>query len=54
MVCFSGILLAIIDRMKTGKGQVIDSNIVEGVSYVGSWLISMKNDYFSGKRGENW
>lgn len=52
--CFSGILLAIIDRFRTGKGQVIDSNIVEGISYVGSWLISSKNEYFSEERGTNW
>lgn len=53
-MCFTGILLALIDRSKTGKGQVIDSNIVEGISYIGSWLMRSKNELFSEPRGNNW
>lgn len=34
----SGILAAIIDRASTGKGQVIDANMVEGAAYMGSWV----------------
>lgn len=54
LVCVMGILLGLIDRNRTGMGQVIDSNIVEGVSYVGSWLLKAKNTYFTKDRGSNW
>lgn len=54
LMCLTGILLALIDRNKTGRGQVIDSNIVEGISYLGSWLMRSKNVLFNEPRGNNW
>lgn len=53
LICFSGILLALLERNKTGKGQVIDSNIVEGLSYLGSWLIKSQKMLFANTRGTN-
>lgn len=38
LMCAIGILLALFERTKSGKGQVIDANMVEGTSYLGSWL----------------
>lgn len=34
MVCFVGILLALFARVRTGKGQVVETNMVDGVSYL--------------------
>jgi alpha-methylacyl-CoA racemase len=34
LVCFVGILLALISRTKTGKGQIVEANMVDGVSYL--------------------
>jgi len=38
LLCAFGILLALIERTKSGKGQVIDSSISEGSAYVSSWI----------------
>ncbi len=38
LVCALGILIAIIERTKSGKGQVIDAAMVDGASYVGSFV----------------
>ncbi len=42
MTCALGIMAAIIERANTGKGQVVDSNMVEGTAYVSSWLFKYK------------
>lgn len=34
LMCFAGILLAVVARSQTGKGQVVESNMVDGVSYI--------------------
>ena len=34
LTCAFGILLALFERQKSGKGQVIDSNMVEAVNYI--------------------
>lgn len=38
LICALGICLALLSREKTGKGQIIDANMVEGSAYVSSWL----------------
>ncbi|RWS28443.1 Alpha-methylacyl-CoA racemase-like protein [Leptotrombidium deliense] len=38
LICALGICLALIERANSGKGQVIDTSIVEGSNYVSSWL----------------
>lgn len=54
MVCTMGICMAIIERYKSGKGQVVDANITEGISYVGSWLMSSQNSILWGNpKGQN-
>jgi len=53
-VCALGIMAALLERGSSGKGQVIDSNMVEGAAYVGSWLFTKKSPAQWGKpRGEN-
>lgn len=34
LICFAGILLALISRSGTGAGQVVEANMVDGVSYL--------------------
>ncbi|XP_060869387.1 alpha-methylacyl-CoA racemase [Metopolophium dirhodum] len=54
MVCVMGILMAVIERYKSGKGQVVDANITEGISYVGSWLMCSQKSMIWGKsKGQN-
>jgi len=53
-VCAMGIMAALLERASSGKGQVIDSCMVEGAAYVGSWLFASRDMYVWGKpRGEN-
>lgn len=33
-MCFTGILLALLHRTQTGRGQVVENNMVDGVSYL--------------------
>lgn len=55
LMCALGITLALLERSKSGKGQVIDANMVEGAAYVGSWIYSSQGAFLWGKpRGENW
>lgn len=42
--CALGICLAIIERNKSGTGQVVDANMVEGVRYLSSFLHYSRND----------
>nr|POE72786.1 isopenicillin n epimerase component 2 [Quercus suber] len=35
-VCFLGILLALLQRERTGKGQVVEANMVDGAAFLGS------------------
>lgn len=37
-VCAMGVLLALIERGKSGKGQVIDAAMVDGANYVSTFL----------------
>lgn len=54
MVCVMGILMAVIERYKSGKGQVVDASITEGISYVGSWLMCSQESMIWGKpKGQN-
>ena len=36
--CAMGIMAALFERSKSGLGQIIDANMVEGAAYVGSWI----------------
>lgn len=54
VVCVLGILLALLERTKSGKGQVIDASMTEGAAYVASWLFKSHNtSLFSGEPGTN-
>ncbi|CAI2165934.1 2505_t:CDS:2 [Funneliformis geosporum] len=55
MMCVLGILLALIERSKSGKGQVIDVAMVDGVKYLATFtqLMKLMNQLWTEPRGEN-
>jgi len=54
MLCALGICMALLERTRSGLGQVIDANMVEGSAYLGTWLWTSQDMYIWGKpRGEN-
>ncbi|EDO37636.1 predicted protein [Nematostella vectensis] len=54
LMCVMGILLALLERGKSGRGQVIDTAMVDGAAYVGSFAyMSQDLGIWPGKRGEN-
>eukprot|EP01126_Amoeba_proteus_P067095 TRINITY_DN983_c0_g1_i1.p1 TRINITY_DN983_c0_g1~~TRINITY_DN983_c0_g1_i1.p1 ORF type:complete len:295 (-),score=59.84 TRINITY_DN983_c0_g1_i1:56-940(-) len=54
LTCAWGILLALYEREKSGKGQVIDSAMMDGVLYLSSFLWEgQKNGLWDKPRGQN-
>ncbi|XP_049532708.1 alpha-methylacyl-CoA racemase [Anopheles darlingi] len=54
MMCAFGILAALLERHRSGRGQIVDNAMVEGAAYIGSWLFRSRNLPIWGKpRGEN-
>ncbi|XP_042660754.1 alpha-methylacyl-CoA racemase [Tyto alba] len=54
VMCALGIVLALYERTKSGKGQVIDASMVEGVAYLSSFLWKSQNlGLWNRPRGEN-
>lgn len=54
LVCAFGIVLALFERMKSGKGQIIDASMTEGAAYVATWLFKSRNlPIWSGEPGTN-
>ncbi|KAL9594541.1 MAG: hypothetical protein Q9219_006982 [cf. Caloplaca sp. 3 TL-2023] len=54
LMCALGILLALFERTKTGKGQVVENNMVDGVSYLSSMLrYAKKTPFWDQARGQN-
>lgn len=54
LICALGICLALLERHNSGKGQIVDSAMVEGAAYVGSWLFrSQKLPIWGNDRGDN-
>lgn len=38
LACAMGVLLALVERASSGRGQVVDAAMTEGVAYLASWL----------------
>ncbi|KAM6109421.1 alpha-methylacyl-CoA racemase [Phoenicopterus ruber ruber] len=54
VMCAMGIVIALYERTKSGKGQVIDASMVEGVAYLSSFLWKSQNlGLWNRPRGEN-
>ncbi|PGH27183.1 hypothetical protein AJ80_01140 [Polytolypa hystricis UAMH7299] len=53
-MCFLGILLALLSRQSTGKGQVVNANMVDGSAYLASMpRLGRKSEIWGKPRGEN-
>lgn len=54
LMCALGIILALYERSKSGKGQVVNCDMVSGTAYLGSWLYrSQKLPIWGKARGKN-
>ncbi|NXY17452.1 AMACR racemase, partial [Atrichornis clamosus] len=54
VMCAMGIVIALYERATSGRGQIIDASMVEGVAYLSSFLWKSKNlGLWSRPRGEN-
>ncbi len=54
LLCAFGICTALLERHRSGQGQVIDHSMTEGASYVASWLMRSRDLPIWGKeRGDN-
>ncbi|XP_023120447.1 alpha-methylacyl-CoA racemase [Amphiprion ocellaris] len=54
LTCALGIVLALLERTKSGKGQVIDASMVEGAAYTGSFIWKSRSiGLWDRSRGEN-
>ncbi len=54
LMCAFGILAALLSRAQTGKGQVVEANMVDGSSYLGTFMrYAMKTPTWDQPRGEN-
>ncbi|KAK4167998.1 CoA-transferase family III domain-containing protein [Cladorrhinum sp. PSN259] len=53
-VLFQGILLALLSRTQTGKGQVVEANMVDGASYLATFnRLALKTPTHDQPRGKN-
>jgi alpha-methylacyl-CoA racemase len=53
MLCALGILLALYEREKSGKGQVIDAAMVDGAAYLSTFIYRFFSKGLWGPRGTN-
>ncbi|KAM9840998.1 alpha-methylacyl-CoA racemase isoform 1-T2 [Aulostomus maculatus] len=54
LTCAMGIVLALLERTTSGKGQIIDASMVEGAAYVGSFVWKSQSiGMWDRSRGEN-
>lgn len=53
-ICFLGIILALIARSSTGRGQVVEANMVDGSAYLATFpRLARQGPAWNGPRGEN-
>lgn len=53
-ICFLGISLALLHRERTGLGQVVEANMVDGASFLATMpRLAMKGPAWNGPRGTN-
>lgn len=53
-VCFMGILMALLARERSGRGQVVEANMVDGSAYMATFLrLGMNGPMWDRERGEN-
>lgn len=54
LMCALGIIMALLERERHGRGQVVESNMVDGSAYLGSMMrLGTKTPLWDRPRGEN-
>ena len=54
LMCFAGILLALYQRTQSGRGQVVEVNMVDGVAHLATFpRFAMNSMFWSSPRGQN-
>ncbi|XP_004447823.1 alpha-methylacyl-CoA racemase [Dasypus novemcinctus] len=54
LMCALGIMMALFERTRSGQGQVIDANMVEGTAYLSSFIWKIQNTgLWTQPRGQN-
>ena len=54
LMCALGIIMALFHRTRTGKGQIVESNMVDGSAYLASFMrLGLKTPMWDQPRGEN-
>lgn len=54
LLCAFGVLLAIVHRAQTGKGQVVENNMVDGSAYIATMMrYNLKSPLWDNRPGEN-
>ncbi|XP_004930947.2 alpha-methylacyl-CoA racemase [Bombyx mandarina] len=54
LLCAFGILLALLERSVSGKGQVVDTSMTQGLAYISTWLFKSRTlPIWSGEPGSN-
>lgn len=54
VMCALGIAFALLERGKSGQGQVVDAAMVDGTAYLSSWIFRSQNlPIWGNSRGEN-
>lgn len=52
--CFAGILLALVQRGKTGRGQIVEANMVDGSAYLTTFpRFCLRTPFWHAERGNN-
>ncbi|KAE8751532.1 hypothetical protein FOCC_FOCC001779 [Frankliniella occidentalis] len=56
LACAMGVLLALVERASSGRGQVVDAAMTEGVAYLASWVGRSRGvlPLWDAERGRNW
>lgn len=53
LMCAMGIALALVERNRSGRGQVIDASIFDGSAYVAAFAVHSRDQLFGEARGHN-
>src|ERR1051325_7553168 len=54
MLCAMGVLLALLERARSGKGQIIDAAMVDGAAYISVCIFLLRSvGWWSDDRGTN-
>lgn len=55
LTCALGIVMGLLERARSDRGQVIDASMADGAAYIGSWVFKSRDlPIWKGQRGTNW